>query len=129
MNTPSEFPRQQPLLDSLLAETAPPEFRAAVLKQTLACARRRQTRRRAGTLALASALVLLVAAPALRHARPTPPRLAASSQPAPRVVPGTQIRILSDAELLDFFPDRPVALIGAGPTRRLVFLDDPGRQF
>lgn len=93
MNTPSEFPRQQPLLDSLLAETAPPEFRAAVLKQTLACARRRQTRRRAGTLALASALVLLVAAPALRHARPTPPRLAASSQPAPRVVPGTQIRI------------------------------------
>jgi hypothetical protein len=49
---------------------------------------------------------------------------APAAQPAVQTVPGTNIRLVSDEELLAMFPGRPVALVGPPEDRKFVFLDE-----
>jgi len=42
----------------------------------------------------------------------------------PEVISGTSVRVLSHAELLAFFKDRPVALVGRGANQRLILFDE-----
>jgi hypothetical protein len=129
MKNPSE---EHYLLKDVLADAASEEFRSATLAQGLSLARRKRLRRRAtrmGSLA-ASLIILLTMLSLFVHRLPTIPfrngapisgELRAS---APKFVEGTSIRILSDAELLDLFKDRPVALIGPAGRQRLIMLDE-----
>ena len=53
-------PESRELIDDVLAESAPAEFRAAVLGETLRLARHRRWRRRAGRAAIVAAVACLV---------------------------------------------------------------------
>lgn len=147
MKTPHT--RHEPLLKDLLSGEELQPLRAASLRQMIEAARRHRQRRqtlRTVALALVPALVTLgllafylprwkssragrTAAPGLvAEARPGASEalpVQTASSPRPAVVPARDsgVKIISDAELLALFPDRPVALIGPRGRQKLVFLD------
>ncbi len=106
---------------------SPDELRAATLERTLTAARGhrrwRRTVRGAGAVAACAILATII----LRESAPTVPSIATNNpQPASstQTIPGTDIRLMSDDELLAMFPGRPVALLGPPEDRRFVFLDE-----
>ena len=120
-------PRNQNLLNDVLAEAAPDDFRQSSLEWTLGLARRRRRIRyavRTGSVALflAAAVAGWLLVP-VRHgsitARPTPAERRGSDNPV------VTIETINDEELLAAFPDRPLALIGPPGQQDLVFLDQP----
>lgn len=127
MKTPADLDR---LLDDVLVPEAADSFREATLRTTLAAIQRRQRRRR---LARKAALIALpvVLAGGLWWLQPTertePQQARVVTQPTAtgpaQVIPGTDIRLISDEELFALFPDRPLALIGPKGNQQLVFLD------
>ncbi len=119
--------------DQLLSEILSGEDLAIFRTRSLASARtamRSRTRRRRvakvaifASLPLVGAVLLLVHDKAAQTAKsvPTPAHLPlAQSQPA-----DSNVRFISDEELLGLFPDRPVALIGQPGRQQLAFLDEP----
>jgi hypothetical protein len=120
MKMPPEDLLQETLLDN--------DTRAASLETMLGAVRQRKRQRRAVRLAAAASIVLAVASLWLDGRESAAPSNKTSASVAAQpvaTVPGTHIRILSDAELLSMFPDRAVALIGPREDRQFVFLDDP----
>lgn len=139
----------EPLLEDLLSGEELEPLRAASLRQMIEAARRHQQRRQAlrtVALTLAPALAALgllafylprwkpfharqaVAPELLVEARPSASETLPGQtpiSPRPEVVPARDsgVNIISDAELLALFPDRPVALIGPPGQQKLVFLD------
>jgi hypothetical protein len=124
------------LLDDLLGGEPTAALRTASLDQILALARRRRRRRQAGRaiglLALPVLLTASLAALQLRRSVPGKPQLsAAPPTPGQAAVRASgladevrpSVRFLTDNELLDLFPGRPVALIGPPGQQTLVFLD------
>ena len=120
MKTPFE---SEELLNEVMS---PDELRAATLERTLTAARRHRRVRRAAQGAIVVAALLIPATIALRERAPKNPAITENnlqSAPSTQTVPGTNIRIVSDEELLAMFPGRPVALVGPPQDRRFVFLD------
>jgi hypothetical protein len=134
MNAP--LPDPDPLLDALYTEEELCELEGKSLDLMLATARRRRIRRRfirgvGCTVVVALGLAILwlnlpqragqTRNEAAGHQRRTATGISASS-----TVPVADggVKILSDAELLALFPDRPVAIIGTRSGKKLVFLDE-----
>src|SRR6185503_8711467 len=95
------------LLKELFDESAPEHFRGATLERGLTAVRR--VRRRRMIWRAVPILIALILASALpewqwRHSVSTPP--VQEARPA-NVIPGTDIRVLSDEELMAFFKGRP----------------------
>ena len=120
----------KPSQDGFLSPSGTDGFREETLQRALTHLRRVRRQRRLARMAglLAVALVL---GPgvwwAFRHLQPTSPVHQISlSQPDDRIetVPGTDIRILSDEDLLALLGDRPLAVIGPAGNQRLVLLDE-----
>lgn len=111
-----------PLLTDLIAESADPAFRQAMLTHTLGQSRRRRVHRQLGATALgAVGLILAAVLPlALRNVDPQP--IAAAQSPAASELKPA-VRVLTDEELLSRFPDRAVALVGPPDRQHFVFLD------
>ena len=111
------------LVKELFDESAPEHFRGATLERSLAAmrrARRRRTVGRAVPILIALVLASVIVERQLRRSISTAPAQAA--RPA-NVIPRTDIRVLSDEELLAFFKGRPVGLVGPPENQRLVFFD------
>lgn len=126
MKTPTE---KENLLADILSEETSPDFRAASLERTLAVVRQRRSRQRAIRMAGAACIVCAFLALSFWKSPRTPEQKnIASVQPSVPTVPGTNIRIINDDELLSMFPDRPVALIGPPEDRQFVFLDELRKQ-
>lgn len=128
--------KHDPLLNELLSGEEAAACRAASLEQMLAQVRRRGrqrlTRRLTGLamLSVLLALGLFIArqpAPVVESAsRQNPPEIATTAKTA-QAAPGSTelipVRFITDDELLNLFPGRPVALIGAPGRQQFVFLD------
>lgn len=123
-------PEHDELLTAVLSDSTDNELRAKSLDRTLAAVRQRRRRRHvlrgAGGIVMAG---IMAAVLWHRHAPDARPVATIHSQPsevAPTAptVPGTNIRLVSDEELLAMFPDRPVALVGPPGNRQFVFLDE-----
>ena len=120
-------PEHDALLSAVLSSSTANELRAKSLDRALAAVRQRRRLRHA--LRAAGGVVTAGVMAAIlwnRHA-PDPQPVAAIHPPAVTsavpTVPGTNIRVVSDEELLAMFPDRPVALVGPPGNRQFVFLD------
>jgi hypothetical protein len=116
-----------PERDELLREVlSPDELRAATLERTLSAARRQRQLRH--VLRGAGGVAVVAVALALLWPRPvsvSQPEVAVNlPKPSAPIVPGTDIRVINDEELLAMFPDRPVALVGPPANRQFVFLDE-----
>src|SRR5688572_30521462 len=104
---------------------SPDELRTATLECTLAATRRHRQWRRTVRGARVVAACAILATIILREHAPSVPPIATDTLPpalAIQTVPGTNIRLVSDEELLALFPDRPVALVGPPENRHFVFL-------
>ena len=111
-----------PLLTDLVAESADPAFRQAMLTHTLAVSRRRRVHRQLGATALvALGLIFAAVLPVVFRTAEDQPTAAAHPRPEPEAKPA--VRVLTDEELLSRFPDRAVALVGPPDRQRFVFLD------
>lgn len=111
------------LLKDLLDESTPENFRGVTLERGLAAVRRVRRRRmiwRAAPVLIALVLASAIVERQLRRSVSTAPAQAA--RPA-KVIPGTEIRVLTDEELLAFFKGRPVGLVGPPENQRLVLFD------
>jgi hypothetical protein len=111
------------LLKELFDESAPEHFRGATLERGLAAVRRVRRRRmlwRAVPVLVALVLATTIARQYWHRSNSTTP--AQVARPA-NVIPGTDIRVLSDEELLAFFKGRPVGLVGPPENQRLVLFD------
>jgi hypothetical protein len=111
------------LLKELFDESAPEHFRDATLERGLAAVRRVRRRRmiwRAVPIFIALILASAFAEWQVHHSVSTAP--VQEARPA-NVIPGTDIRVLSDEELLAFFKGRPVGLVGPPENQRLVLFD------
>lgn len=119
--------------DQLLGEILAHEGLAACRERSLLEAHRAMRHRKrhqrilrmAGlvSLPLVGAVLLLIQEKDTRIAKsiPAPTHYPpAQSQPA-----DSGVRFISDEELLNLFPDRPVALIGQPGRQKLAFLDEP----
>ena len=144
-----------PLLDDLLADSVPPEFRAALLDKTLQSARQRRRRRRFNQALGAAALVGILAIACLEMRAPTAgpdqvrrsdssvansppsspaPMIGTKSDPAPAltVVQTTESarpREISNQQFLALLSDQQVALV-CQDTRHaeLIFLNSKDEQ-
>ncbi|MGD0015059.1 MAG: hypothetical protein ABSD56_11655 [Bryobacteraceae bacterium] len=124
MNRPSN----DRLLRELLAADEAPDLRRLSLERGLAGLRRRRQQRHFRHVILCVGLpVALVAGVLLQHlfTSAQPPRLAmapATVSAPPEQTAAPPVKIITEAELLALFPNRPVALIGKpGEQRLLVF--------
>jgi len=130
-------PDHDELLNEVLSESAPQNFREASLLRTLTSARRHRRTRSALHVVGATGICFALLAGVIWHQRNSSstannrPESVAPIQASAPTVPGTNIRLVSDDELLAMFPDRPVALLGPPDKRQFVFLDEhrahPGR--
>lgn len=124
------------LLEDLLSGEETAQCRVSSLQQTLAAVRGFQRRRRARRMAAFAALPMALAIACLVAHLPGPAQQRTSNMTlspvtattdtavaAAGVAPTAVVRFISDDELLDLFPGRPVALIGSPGRQRFVFLD------
>src|SRR5437867_4192943 len=126
---------EEKFISELLANDG--ELSRSTLAHGLAVARRKRARRSAWRAAgLSAPLVILAVIFAFTHRggrgtmndlKVQGPRLTGGSTAAPRVIEGASVHILSDAELLDFFTNRPVALVGP-PGKQTLILFDEGKN-
>src|SRR6267378_4388887 len=104
------------------------ELSRTILEHGLTAMRRKRARRRAWrtacVLAPIGAMVALLVFEHFRTAHSPAVQVSQQSPAAPEVIAGTSIRVLSDAELLDFFKGRPVALVGRSGNQRLILFDE-----
>lgn len=142
------------LLDDLLEEAAPPEFRAALLDKTLRSARRRRQARRFGmalsVMAMAGIFLLsfwkmrgpaIGADPMILNSRPLQPGQIVTTQPGSAqefVSPAStlaEVRTtgssgpyeeINDEQLLALLEDRPAVLIHHGPHQAELIILPPG---
>lgn len=145
-----------PLLDDVLAEAAPPEFRNELLQTTLWQARRRRQFRRGRQVLLGIAMVGLLGVWAARQTprsklqtlpvasqsdfplvivrtEPLPAEAFVNSAPLTEAAFVTtiagQYRVINDEELLALAAPAPVALIRCGPDcAQLVFVNPADRE-
>ena len=118
---------KQKLIAELLGDDS--DLRAATLQRGLILSRRKRKRRhvwRASWLVLTLVAALWLQ---LHHEhRESAIQSAISKAPpqtaSPNLIEGTSVRVLTDAELLDLFKDRPVALIGPSGRQRLLLFDE-----
>jgi len=115
------------LLRDMLATETP--LRESTLQAGLAALRHRR-RWRAVRAAMVTVAPLLLLAAWLLRAKQLRHDLASHSTRGPIVavtdvtVEGTRIRVLSDEDLLSFFPGRPVALVGSPGQQQLLLFDE-----
>lgn len=120
---------EQKLISELLAENG--ELARRTLAHGLAAMRRKRGRRIAWRAACFLAPVCVLAALLIvqhfrgaERQRISTVEVSNQSPPGPEVIAGTSIRVLSDAQLLEFFKDRPVALVGRSGNQRLILFDE-----
>jgi hypothetical protein len=115
-------PEKQDLIRDLLDEDSNRE--ATLLAGTRILRRRRQWRalRRSGVVL---ALAVFVAMLALRKEKPEPSHVASV---APQAPPVTQVRALTDDELLGLFPNTPVALASLPDGKKRLIFPRPGDE-
>lgn len=110
------------LLNDLIAS---PKKRTASLDQCLAAARKARRSRQHTRLSLLLIAPLLFAGYIVRFTdRGTVPAQIAHGVHAPRIIPGTDIEVIDDQQLLSLFHDRPAAIIGDQPNQRFLLLDE-----
>src|SRR3954465_5331041 len=120
-------PNEKKLIADLLA--GGDDLRAATLARSLTLMRHRRVQRhviKVGALAAVIAAILSMIVGS-KDSRSTVPGSrhqpeAAAIRPV-NVIAGTEIRVLSDKELLDLFPNRPVALVGPAGKQKLILFD------
>lgn len=116
--------------EKLLKEILPSEDVADFRKSSLACGlaglRRERRRRRVVRFSSAAALMIcLLVGILLKSANPVQNKSASiqhPEQPAPPSLASSHVDFISDDELLAFFTNQPVALVGKPGDQRLVFL-------
>jgi len=118
---------EQKLISELLGENG--ALAGITLAHGLTLSRRKRARRHTWRVVCILAPVAILAALLIhfRTAEPSPMatlQVSRQSPPKPEVVAGTSIRVLSDAELLEFFKGRPVALVGRSGNQRLILFDE-----
>src|SRR6266700_4209748 len=123
MKRPSD---EEKLVSELLAEDG--ELARATLERGLTLSRWKRARQHAWRAACFLAPVAVLAALLIhfRTGERSPMhtlQVSKQSPPKPEVIAGTSIRVLSDAELLEFFKGRPVALVGRSGNQRLILFD------
>jgi hypothetical protein len=127
--------RNNPLLNDLLSHQELEELRASTLDRGLALVRHRRRQRHTARLAgiVASLLGAVAVCWLLIQSRPDhglvaqhpPGSTSGDTIEAPLAASRlSDVRQLSDHELLDLFPGRPVALIGPPGHQQLVLLDE-----
>ena len=119
---------EEKLISELLADD---ELSSRTLAHGLTAAGRKRARRHAwratcflAPIGVLAALLVFQNFRQLEHAEVSTVQISKQSRPQPEVISGTSIRVLSDAELLDFFKDRPVALVGRSGNQRLILFDE-----
>ena len=122
---------EEKFISELLADDG--ELSRRTLDHGLTLMRRKRARRLAWrAAALVAPVVILAVFLFGRHGRPPivhqtrveRSTLSDQSKATPRVIEGTSIRILTDGELLDFFTNRPVALVGPPGKQTLILFDE-----
>jgi hypothetical protein len=116
-------PEKQDLMRDLLDEDS---NREATLLAGTRILRRRRHWRTARKGALVLALVAIAAVLALKKENPLPMPQVASI--APQASPVTQVRALSDDELLSLFPNTPVALASLPDGKKRLIFPHPGDE-
>jgi hypothetical protein len=132
-------PEHDDLLKEILADEGLETFRTSSLDAGLTILRARRRNRNIRLCILTAAPLLALAAVLFWRGHPeevAPRQVMAVAPaatnpvlkiyPAPNVADGPPIKIITDAELLALFPNRPVGLIGEPGRQRLVFFDQPG---
>jgi hypothetical protein len=121
-------PDREALLDELLSESAPTGFREAMLRHSLAEHRLgvaiRRRRRQYVVTGVVAILAVTSAWVGLRHDPRERARGTLATIQPPVVAETPHVRLISDRELLDLFPQRPVGLVGVPGRQELVFLDE-----
>jgi hypothetical protein len=115
-------PEKQNLIRDLLDENA---NRDAVLLAGARILRRRRHWRAARQGVMILALVAVAGVLALRKEAPAASRVASI---APQTSPVTQVRALTDDELLSLFPDTPVALASLPDGKKRLIFPRPGDE-
>jgi hypothetical protein len=115
-------PEKQDLIGDLLDEDS---NREATLLAGARVLRRRCHWRRVRQGAAVLALVAVVGMLAWRKEKPAPSRVASI---APQTSGVTQVRALSDDELLSLFPDTPVALASLPDGKKRLIFPRPGDE-
>ena len=128
-----ESEKQKLIADLLTNES---DLRESTLQHGLMLLRRKRQRRRVAYASLWIVPFAITAATVLLQLRHEPKRSADipvgsthvainnARRTAPSVIEGTSVRILSDAELLDLFKGRPVALVGPPGKQQLLIFDE-----
>jgi len=126
-------PDHEKLLADLLAEDDG-NLREATLRSGLAALRRKRIARRGAVIGGVVAVVICLFLVRVTHpGGESLTRLARSGSgaiPAPipvHVIPGTDVRVLSDQELLEVFAGRPVALVGTAGRQKLILFEERAR--
>ena len=114
------IPEKQNLIRDLLDEDS---NRATTLLAGTHILRRRRHWRAARQSAAVLALVVIAAVSALRKEKPMAVRVASV---APKSAPVSQVRALTDDELLALFPDTPVALASLPDGKKRLIFPRPG---
>src|ERR1041385_6934890 len=109
-------PIPEELLDELIEDAAPPEFRTAVLEQTLRQARRRKQVRRLNS-ACATIAIIAIAAWLLR---PSPPGTTVLNPSRPPDLIVVHSRPLNPAQLVSTQPHGVPTVASASTTCRIV---------
>jgi hypothetical protein len=132
-------PDHQDLWRDALNDAAPNAFAEATLALTIARARRVRRTRHAIRIAASATVALVVTCAAAIFLRSpdtmapnnSVPSVTAKMTPSESSQPvraqaakpiGVSVRYLTDEELLDRFPDQPVALVGSGSSREFLVL-------
>src|SRR5437660_11202518 len=104
------------------------ELSRANLEHGRAAMRRKRARRTVWrVVSVIAPIIVVLAASLFEYRRGTQQSRTSGNVLAPHgpeVIAGTSIRVLSDAELLEFFKDRPVALVGRPGNQRLILFDE-----
>src|SRR4051812_35981409 len=120
-------PNEKKLIADLLAGSD--DLREATLTRGLTGMRRRRSRQRvirAGAFAgaIVAILSMILVSKDQRSTAPGRRNQPETTSVRPvNVIAGTEIRVLSDQELLDLFPNRPVALVGPAGKQKLILFD------
>jgi len=127
---------QEKLLKEILPAEDISDFRSESLNRGLAGLRRERRRRQVVRFSAMIVTLVGLSIGLLVHSRNQHQNNRAtiqpSSQPAPVEVAASHVDFISDDELLNYFTNEPVALVGKPGEQRLVFLgnaEDTSEQF
>jgi hypothetical protein len=119
---------REKLLKEILSSEDVSDFRQNSLARGLAGLRRERRRRQLVRFSSAAAvLICLVVGILLKSANPVRNEHASvqrSAQPAPASLADSHVDFISDDQLLAFFTNQPVALVGKPGDQHLVFLGE-----